>query len=306
MKKQTSPQQPDRSGFTLIELLAVITIIAILLALILPAISGVMRNARNAEAATELTKIDQALTTFREKFGEYPPSFLSIPAAGGTWNASSRAAIKSIWPQFNFATNGGLGNSTAFNLSGAECLVFFLGGIQNGNISAPGVYGFSTNPLSPWTQSGNPDGPFLEFDFGRLTDVDGDGLFEYVDTLAGQTTPILYLSGGGGNMNRDNDNELRVLPPHNDTLVQGNDDYDVFDPTGANSSKNMKACYLQPDGDADFTNNIPYKKDSFQLISPGEDGEYGTGGVYSEGEDLSGNRRIEADNITNFSGGTLQ
>ncbi|MEZ6126325.1 MAG: prepilin-type N-terminal cleavage/methylation domain-containing protein [Planctomycetaceae bacterium] len=319
-KPQTTPH---RQGFTLLELLAVITIISILLALILPALSRVLGRGDEAAVQAEFTQLDQALTTFKSKFGEYPPSYLRIPRMGGTWDPTSRAAVKRIWPQFDFSTspppgsspgdanylwNGGLNNpaSADIYLSGAECLVFFLGGVQSGSTAAPVLSGFSKNPLTPWTSSGNPDGPFMEFDIARLVDVDGDGPYEYLDAFPGQTTPIFYLSGAGGSLNKDNDNYLQTLPPTSASLVVGNDDYDVFPSSAA--AQNMLGCYLQPDSDADFTNNVPYKKDTFQLISPGEDGLYGLGGVYSEADAatlLSGTRAMESDNITNFSGGKL-
>ena len=65
--------------------------------------------------------------------------------------------------------------------------------------------------------------------------------------------------------------------------------------------------------------DTPQRADGFQIISPGEDGEYGPGGLYTDGSelparDLDGNstidpwelRRAEDDNITNFSNGPLR
>lgn len=316
MRKTSLPSQHPR-GFTLLELLAVITIISILLALILPAIGGVLRRARIAEVSAEFTQLDQALTTFKSKFGEYPPSSLSIPADGGTWAPADRAKVRAIWPQFNFAARGGLDPSVpAIHLNGAECLVFFLGGVNAGTTASPNLVGFSQNPLNPWTQSGNPDGPFFEFDIGRFVSVDGDGAVEYLDALPDQQTPILYLSGAGSNYNKDNDAIA--------------DDFDVFTDAPLSftnhSSKNMSFPYMKGDG------ALPYNKDTFQLISPGEDGLYGIGGIFDSTVELADTdldsdtnilntdansngvfevtdyleaRRTEGDNITNFSGGTL-
>ncbi|MCR9202705.1 MAG: prepilin-type N-terminal cleavage/methylation domain-containing protein [Planctomycetaceae bacterium] len=313
--KSTTPG--TRSGFTLLELLAVITIISILLALILPAIGGVLRRARIAEVSTEFTQLDQALTTFKSKFGDYPPSSLSIPASGGTWSPADRAKIRAIWPQFNFASRGGLASSVpAIHLNGAECLVFFLGGVNAGTTDTPNLVGFSQNPLTPWTASGNPVGPFFEFDASRLVSVDGDDALELLDPMPDQQSPILYISSTGGGMNKDNDAAA--------------DDYDVFPDSPLtltnHTSRNMAFPYTK--GDA----TQPYNHDTFQLISPGEDGLYGVGGGYAEGTDLSDRdlngdnniqnadansnsvldvgdylepRRVESDNITNFSGGTL-
>ena len=184
-------QPSSRSGFTLIELMVVIVIIAILMALILPAINGVRRTAREKQVSAEITQLDQAIASFKAQFGVEPPSSLHIPAqpASGSpaWDAVSRARIRSIWPQFDFDTRGGLDSSVpASHLNGAECLVFFLGGLQNATTKQ--VIGFSKNPRTPWTASGsNKDGPFFEFDSGRLVDSDSDGVLEYVDPLTDQT-----------------------------------------------------------------------------------------------------------------------
>lgn len=283
MKTISTSPKTVRSGFTLLELIAVVAIIAILLALLLPVLQGILGTGNQAAVAADLTQLDQALTSFKSKFGDYPPSSLTIPAAGSTWGAKHRAAIKSFWPQFDFTTNGGLGNSSALNLSGAECLVFFLGGIESGTPDAPVLAGFSKNPLTPWSASGNPDGPFMEFDLSRISDVDGDDLFEYLDAMPDQSTPIMYVSASGGRYNKTTDSGAH-------------DDYDVY---GDDDPRNMLGCYMQADG------STPQRKDSFQLISPGEDGEYGEGGAYSPDEELTGTRRTEVDNITSFSSGTL-
>jgi prepilin-type N-terminal cleavage/methylation domain-containing protein len=277
-----------RHGFTLLELLAVITIIAILLALILPTLSGIIGSGDQAAVSAEMTQLDQALATFKSTYGEYPPSSIFIPAQGGTWNVKSRAAISKIWPQFDFSSRGGLNNADRLHLNGAECLVFFLGGIESGSVTAPVLGGFSRNPLTPWTASENPHGPFMEFDLGRMVDVDGDDAYEYLDALPSQETPILYLSTGGTRYNKDNDPAL--------------DDYDVHVTDINNPSvdpRDLKEVYMQANG------KTPYRADSYQLISPGEDGEYGTGGTYTPDEDFPTDRRVEADNITNFSSGTL-
>ena len=317
MKTKQHTQPRTRLGFTLLELLAVITIISMLLALILPTLSGVIGKGDQAAVEAEITQLDQALTAFKQQYGEYPPSFLKIPQRGGSWAPKSRAAVGKFWPQFNFSTsppsgssagdanylwNGGLNNDPEITLSGAECLVFFLGGVESGGVGSARLSGFSKNPLTPWAASSSSIGPFMEFDFGRLVDVDNDMSFEYLDAMPGQTTPFLYLSGSGRNLNKDNDNMLRTLAPINETRVQVWDDYDVF---GLSDARNMDFCYLQPDGDGNPTTNQPYKSDTFQLISAGADGEYGPGGVYADGDNLTGDRRGEADNITNFSGGRL-
>jgi len=332
MKANSRIPAATRSGFTLLELMIAIVIISVLIALLFPAISRIFGRGDEARVVAEIKQLEQALEAFATKYGEYPPSSLTIPIKNGSWSSADRAKVRTIWPEFNFAENGGLQNNGVganpgeIRLNGAECLIFFLGGLQNRNLTTPVLAGFSKNPSTPWTVSENPDGPFMEFDLSRLADIDGDLTFEYVDPLPEQTTPYLYISAAGKTMNRSND----ATP----------DDYDVFGDFDAfgNGQRDMSFCYMQLDG------RNAQRKDAFQIISPGEDGEYGTGGVYGPdlsltNSDLDGSgemnpdgspryinadrnpggltatefdpldyvevRSEEADNITNFASGTL-
>jgi prepilin-type N-terminal cleavage/methylation domain-containing protein len=289
-----------RSGFTLLELLMVIAIIGILVSLLTAAVLAALGSARTTQVSAEITQLDQAIATFKSQFGIEPPSNLLIPAVGGAWDTKSRASVRAIWPQFDFATNGGMGNTGAIHLNGAECLVFFLGGMPNptGTLS-----GFSKNPRTPWTfTAGNSDGPYFEFDDARLVDVDGDDAVafpEYLDPLPDQQAPYLYLTGQGKHYNLTNN-------------LLAKDDYDIYaDPVG-DPAVNPFTCYRKADW------NTPQRADGFQIISPGIDGLYGPGGLYtSDSEvperDLDGNSAIdpwelrdsEKDNITNFSNGPL-
>lgn len=269
-------------GFSLIEVLVVMVIIAILVALVVPAISGVRTRARIAQVSAEISQLDAAIAKFKAVFNVEPPSSLLIPPVGGTWTALDRSKVRGLWPQFNFATNGNLGNASAIHLNGAECLVFFLGGYEATSGSVKTVIGFSKDPRFPWDPSGtNREGPFFEFANERLVNVDGDVAFEYVDPLPDQQTPYLYLSSQGKKYLRTN--------------TSGPDDFDVY-----GSAKDLQAVYLKT-----ATPPQEQRTGSFQIISPGLDGEYGLGGIYTNGEELTGTRATEADNITNFSGGQL-
>lgn len=302
MNRQTqNSTATGRSAFTLLELLAVIVIISILISLVLPAISGVLGRADVVAVRAEISQLEQSLTAFRETYGEFPPSSIVIPNSATTWSAKDQAAIRKFWPQFNFATLGGLEGGYPANpihLNGAECLVFFLGGVDGDGDPNTGLTlsGFAKNPVLPWLPAGsasgpkseNRVGPFLEFDAGRVVKTE-DITGVYMDPMSGQTTPILYLSGSGRNMPRSN------------TL--GPDAFDVFDEDltdGMVDARDLQAAYTQADGSTVF------KKDTFQLIAPGEDGLYGNGGAYSPDEDLPSGRAAERDNITNFANGTLE
>lgn len=280
-----------RSGFTLIELLVVITIIAILVGLILPAIFSARTRAQVTAVSTEIKQLEQAIGSFRTRFGVDPPSSLTIPTAVTGWSAEDRQKITRIWGQFNFATLGGFPGgypSSPVYLNGAECLVFFLGGINSNPGGETTLIGFSKNPATPWSSSGgNRDEPFFnQFDAGRLVDVDGDNVPEFVDSLPGQKIPYMFLSSQGKSYTKTNN-------------ASEQDDFDVHG--GPSNSSDMSQIYLKAD------NQTAQNPGGFQIISPGLDGLYGVGGMLDEdGSQITGLRTTEADNITNFSGGALK
>ncbi len=294
---------PSRSGFTLLELLMVIVIIGILMALVLPALSGARTRARIAEVASEISQLDNAISKFKSVYNVEPPSSLYVPSVGGTWAASDRSKVRAIWPQFDFATNGGLGAGN-FHLNGAECLVFFLGGVPTTSTPRT-LLGFSKNPRTPWSSTGtNREGPFFEFRPDRLVDVDGDTVVEYVDPLPDQQTPYAYFSSQGRSYKRTN------------SVGSGLSEQDDFDIHGGNSNVlDFSAVYLKT-----LTPAQPHRSSGYQIISPGFDRLYGLGGVYTDGTelvngDLNGNsipdvgevwRAVEADNITNFTNGLMK
>ena len=323
-----SPNTSDRrTGFTLIELLMVIAIIGILIALLVPAVGGALKRARVTSVRAEISQLETAIGKFRSVYNMDPPSSIMLfenPANNNGWTSASpsaaaiqsRALIRQLWPQFNFAALrdiNGNGNTTdaPIALSQGECLVFFLGGM-NGN-TVPGsatadnnipnttipllhigaCTGFSKNPADPLARTGNREAPLFEFLPFRFTDVDGDGFPEYRDPLPSQTMPYLYYSG--------------------------------YDGTGYAPAEFGGGALSEPYRTGTALAAPLWKPNSYQIISPGYDRAYGYGGAYvASGTDrlpidptaytgatpaqtppTPAQRAPETDNITNFSAGEL-
>jgi len=283
-QQSTQTTKPARSGFTLIELMIVLVIISILAALILPAVMRGTDTARIFEVNNEQNKFKASITQFKTVFGVNPPSSVTIHETASAWGAAprDRRIIKQIWQQFDFTLNrdfnDDLDTTDTITLDGAECLVFFLGGMVDGTSGA--LRGFSKNPRDPFVvDNGSRDGPFYEFlggfnvstkaPTGRLVDTDNDGAPEYVDSLASQLKPYVYFSSYDGAGYRAADNAGRITAPYY----------------------------------KDVAFKVPYNADSFQLISPGRDFEYGTGGHFDPDNPPTSN--ADSDNITNFHSGIL-
>ncbi|QDV53236.1 prepilin-type N-terminal cleavage/methylation domain-containing protein [Gimesia fumaroli] len=283
---QTTSQQ-NRHAFTLIELMIAIVIILILLGLLIPAIGAVRLRAQQSQVRAEISSLESALTSFKADFGMDPPSYIILHEAGtATWDQHSKALIRKMWPQFQFGLDRDINNdgdeTDSFELSTGECLVFFLGGVWDSTGVAPN--GFSKNPADPFSiASGgtNRQGPYFEFDTSRFTDIDGDEAAEYKDTFPSQQLPYLYISSYGGRGYRTT--ELPSIPA---------------------LSVNVTNVYHQ--GTPGDPLGPAFKLKSYQIISPGADSQYGTGGNYSSDKNFPAGRTVEADNITNFTSGALK
>lgn len=295
--------QQNRRAFTLIELMVAIVIIAILLGLLIPAIGAVRLSAQKAAVRTDISNFEAAITAFNQDFGMDPPSGITLHESGSaSWDPRDKGLIRQMWPQFNFSLNkdiNGDGDVTdSFILNAGECLVFFLGGVfEKTSDGAFRVYGFSKNPAQPFLNPGHTaadsgydaaysatntsrQGPYFEFDSSRFVDTDSDTAPEYIDTFPSQQLPYMYLSSYGGRGYRGDD-----LP----SALGFIDVYRQGDPAVASSSS-----------------FVPFKAKSYQIISPGADFQYGTGGNYDATKNLPASRSVEADNITNFVSGSLK
>ncbi|MBI1349196.1 prepilin-type N-terminal cleavage/methylation domain-containing protein [bacterium] len=290
-----------QAGFTLIELLIVIVVITILISLLLPAIASARRNVVVTQVKTDIGQMEAAIAQFRNRFKMDPPSRIVLwedPDANNGWAATSpssdaiasRALIREMWPQFDFTKNrdlNGDGDMTdnTLTLTGGECLVFFLGGIllrDGSGGAAPN--GFSKNPLDPFASGGNREGPFFEFKTERFSDLDSDDFPEYIDPIPSQTNPYQYFSsydGAGYN-----------------TAEFGSPGFVVWYSQGQPN----ESTAFNGGGGTDYKNvtlsaPVPYKNKSFQIISPGFDKIYGTGGPFDAS--ATGDDRLPAFELFN-------
>ncbi len=305
-----------RQAFTLVELMIAIAIIAILMGLLLPAVTSAFRSARVAQVVTEIRGLEAAIAQFKNVYGVEPPSRIRLyetasgspswsthsgtflePVTGATVSndaerVRSLAFVNRMWPNYDFSINrdiDGDGSTSGFvSLTGAECLVFFLGGRPiAGPNGAYAMTGFSKNPSNPLlAAAGNEsrEGPFFEFKPSRLRQSPSTtiaGILVYMDPLPSQTSPYTYASSSDGRGYQRADLYVGPNVPPTNWL---NDVYR----TGAG-----------------FT-AVAQKNKSFQIISPGADATYGSGGFFDATAANHGlTNKFDRDNISNFHSGLL-
>lgn len=204
-------------GFTLVEMLVVIAIISILASLVTAAAVVARRRAKIAVAVTELKQLEMACQAYKEKFGEYPPDFFQCNTdAGrsivlrhlarafpryqpplGTGSTVTEQRFNGFLSQLQTQTNWGFPASGAnqgpnFGSNGpGAALLFWLGGRPNWRMASDstpitpdstgtgddawdptkpvtGFSGFSADPTAPFGNATSRTQPFFEFDPTRV------------------------------------------------------------------------------------------------------------------------------------------
>ena len=252
-----SKRRRARRAFTLVEMLTVIVIIGILASLITAAVIAARNRAKIAAIKMEISDLEQNIISYENKYGPMP-DFTDQDAV--------LVHLKIRFPKWR----PGQGASPNFSgQSPASAIVFFLGGMADGN---GGVMGFNSNPKNPFASGGSRTTPLFDFDQRRLRE-DDNGALVYVPDTGDETAvaPYVYFRS----------DERR------------------------NGYENMQ-CSVSG-GTVRPYRNVETDKwanpQKFQIISAGLDGLFGNGVAYPLGEDYD----VENfDNITNFVDGKLE
>ena len=324
-----------RPGFTLVEIVVVILILTVLAALLMPALTGAQRSARRAKAVAEITQLASALELFKSTYGMYPPSYIVLRESdaydmGNPDHAHSVRMLRRLWPNISLNIGGSGSHSWDINrngddddtitLRGAECLVFFVGGVLGAQFDADSPasclgIGFSKDPSNPFSTSTSASryGPFFEFAGARFMNgvSDTELMPEYEDVF-GNDMPLAYFSSYEGQGYQQNNVTwpgspswaYRTSTTVSPSCLQGPNPYVLND-------KSTGECGVLADydsGDPDDTPLVTYwKRQSYQIICAGEDGLFGAGGYYNpESAKGAGLASIaDWDNLANFAEGAL-
>lgn len=268
----THSQGRGRAAFTMIELLIVVAIIAVLVALMTGGVMRVLALGQRTEVSSDIMKMDQSLKIAMQKYNgiTFLPSQLRLRNSMSTYNASDSldrqtlGALRAMFgKRFTSSTatlNWGVPDGTV--LDGAECLVFYLGGMIEGGRAV----GFAADPQNPTaattTTTGKERiGPFFEFKTNRLSVRSGRSAPSYLDPYG---TAYAYFGPLSANNYVDTDAHMGVAP--------------YFDP---GPPKN----YLNPN--------------TFQIVSAGPNRAFGAGGSWNPKTGATDD--ATRDNLTNFS-----
>jgi prepilin-type N-terminal cleavage/methylation domain-containing protein len=328
-RPQSPAPHPCSHGFTLIEMLVVVAIIGILAGLITAAAIVAKRHAVDASIALELKQLEMACQAYKEKFGEYPPDFCftntnDYPLGNPVGDAARAAVLRHLakaFPRYQPGAAGG-GNTgwqgfvddvnagwsiNVNTLTPFQALRFWLGGRL-----VDGVFtGFSANQLNPFDASPSRIKPFFEFDQNRIV----NGRYWPKDAFGNLSTgAIVYFRA------------------ENNSYVVGGVVKSVVDP-GDTSNPQVFPAVDRPQCNPNAAPTPIYvfvNPKTFQIFSSGRDCQYTTPAdnaaaaafypnnsnppmtqrpigpyIYPDGYNYDPDGRT-FDDITNFSGGTLE
>jgi prepilin-type N-terminal cleavage/methylation domain-containing protein len=307
-----------RAGFTLIELLVVIAIIAVLVAMLLPAAMKVLGRGPETMAKSDINGLGQGIAAFKSGFDNIPylPSRIVLWEDMTQYNAAtataeekeSRAYLGRVFgrrlgarptPNTNWIdwNNDGIAqipsaaNPTAgkYILTGEQCLVFFLGGVQTTS-GGNACLGFSGDPTNPMDTTGSRRGPFYDFQANRLVrgssfNTSATDFFVYIDAFTVRGTPAAATVEGP--------------KPYAYFADRGQNNYAT---DGSHSLFTTATFALKPyrvapaSAAARFVN-----PGGFQIITAGADGKFGNSDLWNAKNGYSGLDRNGDDDFSNFS-----
>ena len=287
----------QRTGLTLVELLTVVAIIAILLGLLVPAVTMVRTSALRAKQKAQITAIEVGLTTFKNDYGDYPPSSWTPAAFNGNYCGAQKLSEALLgWDLLGFHPSSGWNaegsaygpdlkatNPDAYQTNLSQRKGRYLE-LQNanafrlGNVSAAEAGLFSnTSPLAPNTYVlcdvfSNPKMKVVRQD-GKVSSAGMPILYYRADSTQKSIRRIYDV--------RDNDAIVELVhlkTGKGQPLGSGpypapfNNQLDFF--YGTDNPVDGAVGYIQ---DPSVTATPwPYKPDSYLLITAGQDGIYGT------------------------------
>jgi hypothetical protein len=271
-----------------------------------------MWTARQTRIKTEMDQIAAGFEAFRTKYGSYPPT--NLTCQGGNANAALTAFVARVFPRYVTSGSNTLAQQIAIDLANAgvdtthfnpqRAIVFWLGGF-NPDVTQPFNCWDSASPANYIPRSG----ALFAFDATRLIDVNTRQPGIFAGTKTSSPAPTLP---GAAVYNAPYGNTAFV---YYDWQSYGSP---VTSPTYSPNPTTVPGCqlyngagitvpYIQDQNSnlAIDTSDAFYRKDSFQLICAGQDGDFGTSSSAAQGRLFPSGigydpRGADNDNVVNF------
>ncbi len=273
-----------KTGLTLVEMLIVLAIIAILVGLLLPSLTAVKNSAREVKQKAQFSSINLALITFKNDYGDYPPS--NCPLGSNYCGAQKLAEALLGWDLLGFHPKS-VWRADGYDASGGNGTYDPLKTRDDDGDGVPDTLKERKNPYLD-TETANA------FKLGDTAGA-GTGLFENPAPLAKNTyvlcdvfgvkkvimpngksqtagTPILYYRA---NTSQKLINEI-YNALDNDALVYLKEQVDNREQPLCRTANNYEFFYNYIRDPKIEAIPQPYRPDSYILISAGSDGIYGT------------------------------
>jgi prepilin-type N-terminal cleavage/methylation domain-containing protein len=319
-------------GFTLVEILVVLGIIAILAALLLPAAMQVVTRARNAAIAIEVSQLADAVESYKQDKGDYPPDFRDYQAFIRHVQrcypkinpAHLNGVVGTVWPGYNTSSPTPPAGAIP-TIDEGESLVFWLSMVDNDpRLPFKWIALTSITPL-PVPNFAIPPNPkkYYEFDQSRLASEEPSGSDRYNSYKAKycKDTYYLYIDSRSYLECAQFSAYGTSVDPFGDRYASAEEDLPTTNPpTTSMVPTNPHKCarpywsdtLIAPSGTT-RARHKPANATTFQILCAGQDGEFGlydklettiTPDVkqFPSGFNYS-DSRADHDNITNFSNG---
>ncbi len=286
-----------RLGFTLVELMVAIVIIGILMTITVTAVQRAIVTGRQTAMRMEVNALAGAVEQYFAKYGDYPPD--------GSSEAVLMGHMRKIFPRMSpldrsllqqLVQHRSSGDFSEVAMDRAEALVFFLGGFSDNPINpltgeggplvlAPGVSPSDTTAIqniANYQYNATRDNAFFDFDLNRLTigrATDTAPLLSTDEVLLGVNEP-----GHGG---RDPlptylarvDNPTPIV--YFDSRTYGQLPSGIYNGylAGTGSEFGGVRPYMTAalGGGTGNPNDLQFhNRETFQIISPGLDGVFGS------------------------------
>jgi prepilin-type N-terminal cleavage/methylation domain-containing protein len=334
-----SPKSTRRPGFTLVEMLVVLAIVIILMSLIAGAVLQFTRVGPQVQAQYELSHLNQAMESFKQKTGMYPPSKVFLANCVSDYQAAYLYYSNLRPPDtYNMAV---INNSWAVTANSTNLLQRIFPKLvlpaSPPPTQAQSTFDWTGGQVQSWTGN-NPNnrwkGTFLEGDQCLVFFLGGIQVLSQpgnVPTCIGFATDArnpTSLSNAANNyapLYEFPSTRLKTVT-RNYPAPYNQNPFVVFkDPFGADvpyiyySSYGTRNGYLPPDcasqvGPSSLQTMSPYYEatspirvylnpNTFQIISAGPDGDFGPGGYWNPG--LNPVDPYTKDNQSNFNNGGL-